>query len=1041
MLRKMLALLLTLSLIFSVFPVGQGAFLDTCTSAAQWFQKGDITEDGKMNVADVSKLYAYVRKSSLPSEEDLNRLDVTFDGKVNIADVAQLYIWVKNGVDDDPLWSYAKRIQEVQSEATLTLTMMSDVHYCGHGQSAQTEKLNTADLMAQLSHYAKVDLSVNLGDMVAGNEEKDKTLEDLEQLMAHTRANSKAPVYFVRGNHDDNGWYSREEDGYPGDATPEEIIDHDQWHQLAFGSNANVVVTDSANPNGGYGYFDHEETKIRVFLLNTSDIPYILEEDGSYRYNAYECNAFSNAQLNFVANALLFADKDVPNEWGAMFLMHVPMDTTVSNGYRFGAANTPIRGYIQMLSIIGAYRKGITYTYTGSVNYTGTDPVTGELVELPDHFRVSVRADYSAKGCGDVICFVNGHTHIDNASQKVGLEYSLSYGYTYLSVVGADAFSTLVVDREKSVVSVFKYGEARSPMQSKDPQIVKNGKCLVVNGEKEFGINFSKSKKWVFPFTQFRPQGENLLGDQGTVALDGFTLPEETAGLYLEADTMLPSAYLEAEGYAVSKPILLKQNTQYEIPDIGESKIYTFHHSLLSCRGISSSMKLKGRYIITGGQNNGFYAVFVFDKESYPDYENFYIKENVHEDVPPNKIPIIENDREPEEDWDDPPAEPVEGNLFNGLSALWGSGYIMDTSAILDPTTLELSTAIKNEKYVISKALLVEGNTTYEIPGDVADSLVIYAYSSEGTFNGTCALSDGENGKIFKSRSSGGYVIFCFNRNVYSDFENFYVIKLEERLPENPSEPMEGNLFNGLSELWGSGYIMDTAAVLDPTTLELSTATKNEKYVISKALPVEESTTYEIPKAVANSLVIYAYTPAGTFNGTCAQSEGQNGKTFTSKSSGGYVIFCFNKNVYADFANFYVIKLEEPSSEEPAPEPIEGNLFNGMSELWPDGYLVNTSATLNVQTLELSTADVNKKYAITKAIAVKAGTEYEIPACENVVVYTYSADGIYNGTVALKDVEGCKVFTPTGSKAYIVFCFHKASYPNYRNFYIRERSA
>ena len=57
---------------------------------------GDVTGDGKVNVADTSKVYAHIRGSSLITDEYvLARADVNGDGQINVADTAMIYAHVK----------------------------------------------------------------------------------------------------------------------------------------------------------------------------------------------------------------------------------------------------------------------------------------------------------------------------------------------------------------------------------------------------------------------------------------------------------------------------------------------------------------------------------------------------------------------------------------------------------------------------------------------------------------------------------------------------------------------------------------------------------------------------------------------------------------------------------------------------------------------------------------------------------------------------------------------------------------------------------
>lgn len=52
---------------------------------------GDINGDGRINVADVAKLYAYIRGSGTPNDGR----DINADGRINIADAATLYAYIR----------------------------------------------------------------------------------------------------------------------------------------------------------------------------------------------------------------------------------------------------------------------------------------------------------------------------------------------------------------------------------------------------------------------------------------------------------------------------------------------------------------------------------------------------------------------------------------------------------------------------------------------------------------------------------------------------------------------------------------------------------------------------------------------------------------------------------------------------------------------------------------------------------------------------------------------------------------------------------
>ncbi len=529
------------------------------------------------------------------------------------ADADLVTVTTKTDPPEEPIKDfddYAQRIEKEQNENTLTISLISDVHYDENNEK-DAQKLENIEKIGELESRVDLDYVANLGDFIVGNEDKKTTLSSLKKLLKTTDDAINAPVLNVRGNHDDNGWYSLE--GHGGSLQKDEIINDEEWYNLAIASAGENFVVDENKPHGGYGYIDHEDSKIRVFMINSCDIPYILESDGTtYRYNSYQCYAISNEQLNFVADALQFSDKENPDEWAALFLTHIPFDTTNDNGYRFGTSDALIRGHQQLLSIISAYRKGTSYSYSGNTH-------NASLGEVAEDFYVDVNVDYSEKGVGDVICFVSGHTHADNMSRSVGFENSLSHRYTYIGLIGSVSFETLVINREKGTVKAFKYGEVR-PQSS-----VSLSNPGAIDGQKELNIDMTTGV-WTLRFDQFRPTGESLYTGLSDIWTEHFY----NSSAALDFETLELTTADSNKNWAISKAVPVKASTQYVIPNIGSSQILYYTY-LGKYSGTVNSVKDfdSDKRILTSKEVNG-YLIFVFHKNTYKDYRNFYIKEYSH---------------------------------------------------------------------------------------------------------------------------------------------------------------------------------------------------------------------------------------------------------------------------------------------------------------------------------------------------------------------------------------------------------------------------
>lgn len=502
----------------------------------------------------------------------------------------------------EKLQGTARKIQDAQSPTTLTMSLMADTHFNEKNAGAE-EALVAARLMGLMGDFAHIDFVGNLGDMVDGNEETEITRNSLAKLVVSTNQNTKCPVIYARGNHDDNGWYSYPNADFGGTFQQDEILNDKQWYQAVFGVRTDGIVTDPNRPYGGYGYLDDEKSKIRVFILNSEDFPYILKDDGTYRYNSFNCgHNFSNEQLNFVANALLFDGKENPQEWAAVFLSHVPLDTTNNDGYRFGIRDALIRGHDILLAIVAAFRKGSSFAFTGST-------WNASLGDVKEDFNVSVQIDYSERGVGDVIGFISGHTHADNFSRRVGAERSLSRNYAFIGVWGNVGFANLIIDRENSRITAVKYGDSL-PDRTEGAVVDTPDTGSIESGE------------WSVTFDQFRPNGEDLYNGLSEVHASG-VYPDNDSKIDL--DTLELNAAPQTGPYVVSKAVEVLPFTKYAIPSNFDGLIRAYNGGGGGSAWLTPSVEDGYKVVMTGGTH--FYLVFCHNTNSYTDHPNFKIKE------------------------------------------------------------------------------------------------------------------------------------------------------------------------------------------------------------------------------------------------------------------------------------------------------------------------------------------------------------------------------------------------------------------------------
>ena len=144
---------------------------------------GDLTGDGKINVADVARLYTHIRGMILLNGYILECADYHADGKVNLADTAKIYAEVRTGSQEPSEPSEPDEPTE-PSEPSEPTEPVSGVYVVGRDQLPYTDE----EIYQQLfDPNTKLELNLDMSD-----KELQKLQQDYER---YQNMGSKSPIY------------------------------------------------------------------------------------------------------------------------------------------------------------------------------------------------------------------------------------------------------------------------------------------------------------------------------------------------------------------------------------------------------------------------------------------------------------------------------------------------------------------------------------------------------------------------------------------------------------------------------------------------------------------------------------------------------------------------------------------------------------------------------------------------------------------------------------------------------------------------------
>lgn len=286
---------------------------------------------------------------------------------------------------------YAKKETERVKTALPTLlpgdirfAFLPDLHY----KFIDEMKVSVANLVGalnELSQCEKIEFVCfggdNVGNYPNSREEHIAMMRDLAERLSPCQV----PVFFVQGNHDDNSIHGEIEHTHIC-RTGFEVTDDIQY-EILFSLAERCPNYHAADGNALYGYYDAKEADTRIVFLNSSDMPYIVGDDGIIKYATQWGGGYTGKQLSWLCHtALAGAPTNV------IFIEHIPFDSRYHK-------EDPRRNASALDQITKAF-------------------VRGEHIRLSSNdedFGYEIDADFGGV-CHNIPARIAGHCHFDSAT-------------------------------------------------------------------------------------------------------------------------------------------------------------------------------------------------------------------------------------------------------------------------------------------------------------------------------------------------------------------------------------------------------------------------------------------------------------------------------------------------------------------------------------------------------------------------------------------------------------------------------------------------
>lgn len=185
-------------------------------------------------------------------------------------------------------------------ENSVSFGFITDLH-CDQNEELSKNSIDRQlSALVQIANHTNIDFIVLGGDLYSGNVFKDSKqgVKDLLTEMLEPLDECQKPVLILKGNHDDNSYYSLYDPTLP--LKDEKILNDEEYYSFT-----NKRFRAQINSTDNYFYYDLDERNTRIICLNSSDYPLTKNKNSTRIYAGSNYYGYSEKQLKWLVNTAL----------------------------------------------------------------------------------------------------------------------------------------------------------------------------------------------------------------------------------------------------------------------------------------------------------------------------------------------------------------------------------------------------------------------------------------------------------------------------------------------------------------------------------------------------------------------------------------------------------------------------------------------------------------------------------------------------------------------------------------------------------------